>query len=87
MEHFGISTVEASAAGVVPVVIGMGGQKEIIEHNKSGLLWITKTQLFEETSALIGDKSRLQKLSGNAIKNSQRFSQEVFFKEYEKIIY
>lgn len=87
MEHFGISTVEASAAGAVPVVIGMGGQKEIIEHNKNGLLWITKTQLLEETSALIEDKNRLQKLSENAIKNSDRFSQTVFFKEYEKIIY
>lgn len=87
MEHFGISTVEASAAGVVPVVIGMGGQKEIIDHNKNGLLWITKSQLLDETSELIEDKIRMQKLSENAIKNSQRFSQEVFFKEYEKIIY
>lgn len=87
MEHFGIATVEASAAGVVPVVIGLGGQKEIVEHNKNGLLWLTKTQLLYETSALIEDKSKLQKLSENAIKNSERFSQEVFFKEYEKIIY
>ncbi len=87
MEHFGISTVEASAAGVVPVVIGMGGQREIIEDKKNGLLWRTKSQLLYETSALIEDKNRLQKLSENAIKNSGKFSQEVFIKEYEKIIY
>src|SRR3989338_7331029 len=31
MEHFGISTVEAMAAGCVPVVIGKGGQTEIVE--------------------------------------------------------
>jgi glycosyltransferase involved in cell wall biosynthesis len=87
MEHFGISTVEASAAGAVPVVIGMGGQKEIVEHKKNGLIWNTKSQLLEETSSLIQDKNKLQNLSENAIKNSHRFSQEVFFKEYEKIIY
>lgn len=87
MEHFGISTVEASASGVVPVVINHGGQKEIVTHNTNGLLWSTKTQLFEETLSLIGNKSRLKKLSLNAVKNSKRFSKELFIKRYEKIIY
>lgn len=87
MEHFGIATVEASAAGAVPVVIGMGGQKEIVEHNKNGLLWITKTQLMEETQSLIENKQKLSKLSEGARKNSRRFSQDNFFRQYEKIIY
>lgn len=87
MEHFGISTVEASASGAVPIVIGLGGQREIVDHNKTGLLWTTKTQLLEETLSLIANKEKMKKLSDNALKNSKRFSQEIFFKEYEKIIY
>ena len=86
MEHFGISTVEASAAGAVPVVIGLGGQKEIINDKKNGLLWHTKAQLFESTLSLINDPAKLQFLSKAAVANSKRFDQNVFFKEYEKII-
>jgi len=86
MEHFGISTVEASAAGAVPVVIGKGGQKEIVSDDKNGRLWTTKAQLYEITLNLINDKDQLVRLAENAIKNSRRFSEEVFIKEYEKII-
>ena len=87
MEHFGISTVEAQAAGAVPVVIAKGGQKEIVEDSKNGLLWSTKAQLFESSLRLIENPQKLKKLSEGAIKNAQRFSQEVFFHEYEKILF
>lgn len=87
VEHFGISTVEASASGAVPIVINMGGQKEIVTHNKNGLLWSTKSQLLQETQGLINDKNRMLKLSQEAIKNSKRFSKEEFIKKYEEIIY
>lgn len=87
MEHFGISTIEASAAGAVPVVIGYGGQKEIIEDGQNGILWITKAQLYEQTLSLIIDKSKMQKISRAAIANSKRFSTEKFINAYEKIIY
>lgn len=87
MEHFGISTVEAQAAGAVPVVIGKGGQKEIVVNNKNGFLWQTKSQLLESTLRLINDPSLKNKLSQAAVKNSKRFSQEKFIKEYEKIIF
>jgi len=87
MEHFGISTVEASAAGAVPVVIGKGGQKEIVEDGKTGILWTTKAQLYESTLDLIKNKEKILKLSQNAIKNSRRFSRDVFVREYEKIIF
>lgn len=38
-EAFGISQVEAMAAGLVVVSSGTGGAKEIIEHGKSGLIF------------------------------------------------
>jgi len=87
MEHFGISTVEACAAGAVPVVIGKGGQKEIVQDGKNGLLWMTKSELYETSLSLITNKGQLRSLSRAAVKNSKRFSQEVFFREYEKIIF
>lgn len=87
MEHFGITTVEACAAGAVPVVIGLGGQKEIVTDGKDGRLWITKTQLYEMTLELIANKNKWQALSEAAVKNSRRFSQEKFFEKYEKIIF
>lgn len=87
MEHFGISTVEASAAGAVPVVIGQGGQKEIVEDAKNGFLWITKAQLLEQTLSLIKNPTLMQKISKAAVTNSKRFSVEKFIKSYEEIIY
>jgi len=87
MEHFGIATVEGSAAGAVPIVIEKGGQKEIVEDGKNGRLWSTKAQLYEATLSVINNKDQFLKLSAAAIKNSRRFSQEVFFREYEKIIF
>ncbi len=87
MEHFGISTVEASAAGAVPIVISKGGQKEIVEDGKNGRLWTTKTQLLEATLSVISDPQLMNKLQKRAILNSHRFSIEKFIASYEKIIF
>lgn len=86
MEHFGITTVEAQAAGAVPIVIGLGGQKEIVTDGKNGRLWTTKAQLYEMTLELISNKNKHQSLAQAAIKNSRRFSESTFFRKYEKII-
>jgi len=39
VEHFGITTVEAMAAGAVPVVIDKGGQREIVDDGINGFRW------------------------------------------------
>ena len=39
VEHFGITTVEAMAAGAVPIVFSAGGHKEIIADSENGYLW------------------------------------------------
>ncbi len=44
-EHFGISTVEAMAAGCVPVVINRGGQREIVEHGNFYETFVNSTKL------------------------------------------
>ena len=40
-EHFGITTVEAMAAGCVPVVIDKADQREIVRHVTDGYRWTT----------------------------------------------
>ncbi|MBU4190339.1 MAG: glycosyltransferase, partial [Candidatus Thermoplasmatota archaeon] len=48
VEHFGITTVEAAAAGCVPVVIRKGGQPEIVKEGINGLLWEKEEELIEK---------------------------------------
>jgi glycosyltransferase involved in cell wall biosynthesis len=86
MEHFGITTVEAMSAGVVPVVIRKGGQIEIVEEDKSGLFWETEGELIEETKKLVDDSKKLEQLSIGAVERAQMFSQERFKKEILALI-
>jgi glycosyltransferase involved in cell wall biosynthesis len=54
-EHFGITTVEAMAAGCVPVVIDKAGQREIVRHGTDGYRWTTLDELEAWTRQLAGD--------------------------------
>lgn len=78
MEHFGISTVEAMSAGVIPVVINKGGQKEIVEDGKSGFLWNASDELIKKTLELIAKPELINELSKEAIERSKNFSLEKF---------
>ena len=78
VEHFGISTVEAMAAGCVPVVINKGGQPEIVEHGVSGFVWETLDELQDYTARLINDDNLRLQMSGAARKRAQMFSTEKF---------
>lgn len=85
-EHFGISTVEAMGGGAVPIVINEGGQKEIVEDGKNGLLWNTLEELEDKTLKVINDSSLWQNLSENARKRAKFFNDKRFCEELEKII-
>ena len=77
-EHFGITTVEAMAAGCVPVVIGKGGQPEIVRHGENGFLWQSLRELRSLTWELINDKTLRRKLMLKAVKDSRRFNRAHF---------
>lgn len=85
-EHFGIATVEAMGAGAVPVVINAGGQKEIVEEEKTGFLWNTLDQLQEKTRLLIKDNQLMQRLGKNAQEKAKQFSKERFYRQVYEII-
>ena len=81
-EHFGISTVEAMAAGSVPVVIKKGGQKEIVEHGVSGFLWETLAELESYTHRLLADDNLRAQMSEAARARAKMFSRDSFIKNF-----
>src|SRR5258708_785586 len=85
-EHFGISTVEAMSAGAVPVVINAGGQKEIVENNKSGYRWDSVEELLKYTKNLVNDKALWSKMSKQAQERSKVFSEDRFCKDLKGLI-
>lgn len=84
-EHFGITTVEAMAAGCVPVVIKAGAQPEIVQ-NKSEYLWETLEELGAKTLKIVKDQNLWRRLSLAAQKRSQDFSKERFSQRLDEII-
>lgn len=84
-EHFGISTVEAMAAGAVPLAFAGGGQVEIITDDQNGLLWKTPDELIARTTELITDGNRRIKVSQLAIKRAQDFSEDRFCDEIQQL--
>ena len=74
VEHFGIATVEAMAAGCVPIVYNAGGQKEIIQHAANGFLWRTLEELQEYTRILTERDDLRADMSAAAIKRAKDFS-------------
>jgi glycosyltransferase involved in cell wall biosynthesis len=85
-EHFGISTVEAMAAGAVPVVYDQGGQSEIVEHGSSGFLWSTLDELRTFTERLAGDETLRNTMATAARARAAMFSRERFVAAVDRIV-
>jgi glycosyltransferase involved in cell wall biosynthesis len=77
-EHFGITTVEAMAAGCVPIVMARGGQPELFAHGVEGFQWQTLDELREHTLALIQDEERRRAMAAAARTTARRFDQAHF---------
>jgi len=78
VEHFGITTVEAMAAGAVPVVIDKGGQREIVDDGINGFRWKTLEELGRLTQRLIIDSDLRLAMSKAAVEKSNTYSIEAF---------
>mgnify|MGYP001422902819 CR=1 FL=1 len=85
VEHFGMTTVEAMQNYVVPVVIDGGGQKEIVEHNKSGFRFNTLDELVSYTLELIHNEKLRKEMAINAYKRSHLFNADVFKEKIDKL--
>lgn len=78
VEHFGIATLEAMAAGAVPIVINKGGQKEILGENLRNCLWTDKDDCLAKTLKLVKNDQEREKLGEIARERSLLFSKEKF---------
>lgn len=72
MEHFGISTVEAMSAGAAPVVIGQGGQLEIL-RDLPAWNWQTEAELESKTLTLIKNPQQRRSVQTQAIEAAQYY--------------
>jgi glycosyltransferase involved in cell wall biosynthesis len=86
-EHFGITTVEAMASGCIPVVIGKGGQPEIVNHGENGYLWLTTNQLKSLTLKLIHDPELGQRMSERTQIESQLYDKVHFQENLHELIH
>ncbi len=85
-EHFGLTTVEAMAAGCVPVVINKGGQPEIVEHGVSGFVWDTLDQLKAHTLRLAHDPGLRERMSAAARIRADRFSRNACVERLTRLL-
>ncbi len=85
-EHFGITTVEAMAAGCVPVVINKGGQKEIIRKGYDGFLFDSLEELKDITIKIISGKINTDEIRKNAVESCKRFSGANFKRDLISIV-
>jgi glycosyltransferase involved in cell wall biosynthesis len=85
-EHFGIATVEAMAAGTVPVVFDQGGQTEIVQHGTSGFLWKTLDDLQHYTTLLATDEPLRNRMAAAARARAETFSVTAFERAVERIV-
>jgi glycosyltransferase involved in cell wall biosynthesis len=84
-EHFGITTVEAMAAGCVPVVIDKAGQREIVRHGTDGYRWTTLAELEALTRKVAADEQLRARLAASAVERAGAFSEEAFAARWRQI--
>jgi len=77
-EHFGITTVEAMSAGLVPIVPAGGGQVEVIEADTSGFAVTDEDGLVERTLWLIEHPNELAQMSTAARLRAEHFAPAAF---------
>lgn len=85
VEHFGITTVEAMAAGNVPVVIARGGQKEIIT-SQTGFLAENIDEIAKNTHKLINDKKLWSEMAQEAVIRAKDFSLDHFVSNFQALL-
>ena len=78
IEHFGMSIVEAMQNRCAPIVFNGGGQREIVEHGKSGFRFDTLHDLGRWTLDLMVNPAHMQEIQTAAFVRSQVFSRKRF---------
>jgi glycosyltransferase involved in cell wall biosynthesis len=86
-EHFGITTCEAMACGLVPVVIDSAGQRGLVAEGRTGYTFRTEEELAAKTLQAIRDveSGRAVSLRRAAVASVKDYSPEVFRRRVRRI--
>ncbi len=84
-EHFGITIVEAMAAGCVPIVHDSGGPREIVTSDV-GFRWSNLSAAARQIVMLAENDSLRRQLSAAASVRARQFRSEVFESEMTRIL-
>jgi alpha-1,2-mannosyltransferase len=84
-EHFGITIVEAMAAGCVPIVHDSGGPREIVVDNV-GFRWRDLPEAARHITSLADNDQLRRRLSEAASARSKQFRPEVFESELVTVL-
>ena len=85
-EHFGITTVEAMAAGCVPIVINKGGQPEIVTE-ECGFLWNSLEDLKMKTISVMKMNDMREKMAKASQERVRDFDKKHFENAIRSIVY
>lgn len=86
LEHFGIVTAEAMTAGCVPVVLGRGGQTEIVGDG-AGFVWQQPDELRRDTWSLVREPRRRAAMAEQARTSAcERFGDAAFVARLEALM-
>jgi len=83
VEHFGMTIVESMQNRLVPIVFDGGGQREIVEHARSGFRVRSIADLIRHSMMLIQRPKERDGLAENAYRRSRDFAMPVFRKRVE----
>ena len=81
VEHFGMTIGEAMQNRLAPIVFDGGGQKEIVDHGRSGFRCTSVKGLIRYTLKLMQDETLRKELGENAYLKSLKFNRERFSRE------
>ena len=84
-EHFGITIVEAMAAGCVPIVHDSGGPREIVTSDV-GFRWLDLPAAVRQITTLAENDHLRRKLSATSSVRARQFRPEVFESELTRIL-
>ena len=87
-ETFGISQVEAMAAGLVVISSGTGGAQEVIRHDQDGLLFSAPKaeELAQQIFSLVQDPARMARLQRAAQARAVTFSVDATVRKIEELV-
>jgi len=85
-EHFGLTVVEAQAAGCSPICPNSGGYKETVIHGVTGYLVNNPSEIEEYMYNLLTNDELFEYMSCQGRKNAKRFSLDIIIEKWEELI-